>query len=157
MTDLRHRRVLPTVADTEALGAELGARLGAGDLVVLDGPLGAGKTALARGIGAGLGVEGRISSPTFIMARDHRPGRPGGVGMVHVDAYRLGSTGGDVLADLDALDLDTDLTERVVVVEWGAGVVERLADRHLLVRLRRADDTDERTATWDWVDVTPDS
>ncbi|MCK5757130.1 MAG: tRNA (adenosine(37)-N6)-threonylcarbamoyltransferase complex ATPase subunit type 1 TsaE, partial [Mycobacterium sp.] len=62
--DLRHRRVLPTVADTEALGAELGAGLRAGDLVVLDGPLGAGKTALTRGIGAGLGVAGRISSPT---------------------------------------------------------------------------------------------
>lgn len=155
MTELAHHRVLPTVADTEALGAELGGTLTAGDLVVLDGPLGAGKTALARGIGAGLGVEGRISSPTFIMARDHRPGRPDGVGMVHVDAYRLGSTGGDVLADLDALDLDTDLTERVVVVEWGAGVVERLADRHLLVRLRRGDDTDERTATWGWVDATP--
>ncbi|WP_299575527.1 tRNA (adenosine(37)-N6)-threonylcarbamoyltransferase complex ATPase subunit type 1 TsaE [uncultured Williamsia sp.] len=153
MTDLGNRRLLPTVADTEALGAELGAGLHAGDLVVLDGPLGAGKTALARGIGAGLGVEGRISSPTFIMARDHRPGRPGGVGMVHVDAYRLGSTGGDVLADLDALDLDTDLTERVVVVEWGAGVVERLADRHLLVRLRRGHDTDERTAAWDWIDA----
>lgn len=157
MTDLRHERLLPTVADTEALGAELGADLRAGDLVVLDGPLGAGKTALTRGIGAGLGVQGRISSPTFVMARDHRPGRPGGVGMVHVDAYRLGSTGGDALADLDALDLDTDLTERVVVVEWGAGVVERLADRHLLVRLRRGDDTDERTATWEWVDATPDA
>ncbi|GAA1895844.1 tRNA (adenosine(37)-N6)-threonylcarbamoyltransferase complex ATPase subunit type 1 TsaE [Williamsia serinedens] len=155
MSDLAHHRLLPTVADTEALGAELGGTLTAGDLVVLDGPLGAGKTALARGIGAGLGVAGRISSPTFIMARDHRPGRPDGVGMVHVDAYRLGSTGGDVLADLDALDLDTDLTERVVVVEWGAGVVERLADRHLLVRLRRGDDTDERTATWDWIDAAP--
>lgn len=155
MSDLAHHRLLPTVADTEALGAELGGTLTAGDLVVLDGPLGAGKTALARGIGAGLGVAGRISSPTFIMARDHRPRRPDGVGMVHVDAYRLGSTGGDVLADLDALDLDTDLTERVVVVEWGAGVVERLADRHLLVRLRRGDDTDERTATWGWVDATP--
>lgn len=153
MTGLRNHRLLPTVADTEALGAELGADLRAGDLVVLDGPLGAGKTALTRGIGVGLGVQGRISSPTFVMARDHRPGRPGGVGMVHVDAYRLGSTGGDVLADLDALDLDTDLTERVVVVEWGAGVVERLADRHLLVCLRRGDDTDERTATWDWIDA----
>lgn len=151
--ELPHRRVLQTVADTEALGAELGAGFGAGDLVILDGPLGAGKTALARGIGAGLGVVGRVSSPTFILARDHRPGRTGGVGMVHVDAYRLGSTGGDVLADLDALDLDTDLTERVVVVEWGAGVVERLADRHLLVRLRRAEDSDVRTADWGWVEA----
>jgi tRNA threonylcarbamoyladenosine biosynthesis protein TsaE len=96
-------RVLPTVADTEALGRELATNLRAGDLVVLDGPLGAGKTALTRGIAAGLGVQGRVSSPTFIIARQHRAGqREGGppVPMVHVDAYRLG---GD-LDELDALD-----------------------------------------------------
>ena len=149
--ELPHSRTLTTVEDTEAFGAELACELRAGDLVITDGPLGAGKTALARGIGAGLGVTGRVTSPTFIIARAHAPGRPGGVGMVHVDAYRLGSTGGDVLADLDGLDLDTDITENVVVVEWGAGVAERLADRHLLVRLRREPDSDVRTATWGWV------
>ncbi len=140
-------RELPDVADTEALGAELAQGLSAGDVVILDGPLGAGKTALARGIAAGLEVVGRVSSPTFIIAREHKPGSPDRPGMVHVDAYRLGG-----LDELDALDLDTDLTDAVVVVEWGEGVAERLADRHLLVRLRRDPDTDVRHAQWSWID-----
>ncbi|MBD0020435.1 tRNA (adenosine(37)-N6)-threonylcarbamoyltransferase complex ATPase subunit type 1 TsaE [Gordonia pseudamarae] len=141
-----HSRDLPDVADTESLGRELASGLAAGDVVILDGPLGAGKTALARGIGAGLGVVGRVSSPTFIIAREHRPGGPGRPGMVHVDAYRLGG-----LDELDALDLDTDLTDDVVVVEWGEGVAEVLADRHLSVRLRRDPDSDVRHAQWGWV------
>ncbi|MQY29876.1 tRNA (adenosine(37)-N6)-threonylcarbamoyltransferase complex ATPase subunit type 1 TsaE [Nocardia aurantia] len=141
-------RTLPTVADTEELGRELAADLTAGDLVILDGPLGAGKTALTRGIAAGLGVQGRVSSPTFIIARQHRAGtHPGAVALVHVDAYRLG---GD-LDELDALDLDTDLEDAVVVIEWGLGVAEHLTDRHLRVRLHRAADSDVRTATWEWV------
>ena len=142
-------RTLPAEADTLALGRELAADLAAGDLVVLDGPLGAGKTRLAQGIGAGLSVLGRVTSPTFVLAREHAPG-PGGVGMVHVDAYRLGGSG-DLLAELDGLDLDTDLERCVVVVEWGHGVVERLAERHLLVTLRREVESDVRTATWSWV------
>ncbi|MFF0530531.1 tRNA (adenosine(37)-N6)-threonylcarbamoyltransferase complex ATPase subunit type 1 TsaE [Nocardia amikacinitolerans] len=147
----QQRRTLPTVEDTEALGRELAAELGAGDLVVLDGPLGAGKTALTRGIAEGLGVQGRVSSPTFIIARQHRAGRREGaapVPMVHVDAYRLG---GD-LDELDALDLDTDLHEAVVVVEWGLGVVEHLAERHLRVLLTREPESDVRTAVWEWVE-----
>ncbi|MCP9620926.1 ADP-binding protein [Nocardia otitidiscaviarum] len=148
MHDGRGHRTLPTVEDTEALGRELAAQLHAGDLVVLDGPLGAGKTALTRGIAAGLGVQGRVSSPTFIIARQHRAGaEPGAVGLVHVDAYRLG---GD-LDELDALDLDTELDDAVVVVEWGLGVVEHLADRHLRVLLRREPESDTRTAEWEWV------
>ncbi|WP_067543941.1 tRNA (adenosine(37)-N6)-threonylcarbamoyltransferase complex ATPase subunit type 1 TsaE [Nocardia crassostreae] len=148
MTDSRGHRMLPTVEDTEKLGQELAAQLQAGDLVILDGPLGAGKTALTRGIAAGLGVQGRVSSPTFIIARQHRAGtEPGAVGLVHVDAYRLG---GD-LDELDALDLDTDLDDAVVVVEWGLGVAEHLADRHLRVVLRREPDSDVRTAEWEWV------
>ncbi|MGU3292111.1 tRNA (adenosine(37)-N6)-threonylcarbamoyltransferase complex ATPase subunit type 1 TsaE [Williamsia sp. M5A3_1d] len=143
-------RTAATVLDTERLGAELAGGLAAGDLVILDGPLGAGKTALTRGIGAGLGVQGRITSPTFVIARVHPPGTPDGVGLVHVDAYRLGTTGSDVRADLDALDLDTELDTAVVVVEWGAGVAERLTDRHLLVRLHRAPESDERSITWGW-------
>lgn len=139
-------RELPEVADTEALGRELAAQLCAGDLVILDGPLGAGKTAMTRGIAAGLGVGGRVSSPTFIMARQHPPSPAGGPGLVHVDAYRLGG-----LDDLDALDLDTDLDSSVVVVEWGEGVVERLVDDYLIVRMRREDDSEIRHATWEWV------
>jgi tRNA threonylcarbamoyladenosine biosynthesis protein TsaE len=134
--------VLPEPADTEALGERLAAELGPGDLVVLSGPLGAGKTVLVRGIARGLGVAGPVTSPTFVIAREHRP-LPGGRGvpLVHVDAYRLGGA-----AELDDLDLDTDLAEAVVVVEWGEGVAERLAERHLLVRLQRQPD-DVRTAT----------
>ncbi|MGB3302892.1 MAG: tRNA (adenosine(37)-N6)-threonylcarbamoyltransferase complex ATPase subunit type 1 TsaE [Gordonia sp. (in: high G+C Gram-positive bacteria)] len=139
-------RDLPDVIDTESLGKDLAAMLVPGDLVILDGPLGAGKTALTRGIGAGLGVSGRISSPTFIIAREHRPGPAGGPGLVHVDAYRLGG-----LDDLDALDLDTDLESSVIVVEWGEGVVERLVEEYLMVRLRRDDDTETRHVTWEWV------
>jgi tRNA threonylcarbamoyladenosine biosynthesis protein TsaE len=124
---------LPTPADTERLGRAVGARLRAGDVVVLSGPLGAGKTVLARGIGAGLGVRGPITSPTFVIAREH-PSLPGGRGvpLVHVDAYRLGGN-----AELDDLDLDTDLLAAAVVVEWGEGLAERLADEHLLIRLAR--------------------
>jgi tRNA threonylcarbamoyladenosine biosynthesis protein TsaE len=142
-TGLEHTElVLPAPADTEALGERLAGELGPGDLVVLSGPLGAGKTVLVRGIARGLGVAGPVTSPTFVIAREHRP-LPGGRGvpLVHVDAYRLG---GD--AELDDLDLDTDLAEAVVAVEWGEGVAERLASRHLLVRLQRQPD-DVRTAT----------
>jgi tRNA threonylcarbamoyladenosine biosynthesis protein TsaE len=111
----------------------VGARLRAGDVVVLSGPLGVGKTVLARGIGAGLGVRGPVTSPTFVIAREH-PALPGGRGvpLVHADAYRLGG-----IAELDELDLDTDLLEAAVVVEWGEGIAERLAGDHLLIRLQR--------------------
>jgi tRNA threonylcarbamoyladenosine biosynthesis protein TsaE len=135
--------LLPTPDDTERLGERVAAGLGAGDLVVLSGPLGAGKTVFVRGLARGLGATGPVTSPTFVIAREHRAA-PGGVPLVHVDAYRLGGFGSaaDVAADLDDLDLDTDLTGAVVAVEWGEGVAERLADHHLLVRLdRRPDDT----------------
>jgi tRNA threonylcarbamoyladenosine biosynthesis protein TsaE len=124
--------VLPTPADTRALGEALAALLRPGDLVVLVGPLGAGKTALTQGIGAGLGVGEPVTSPTFVIARVHSGGR---VPLVHVDAYRLGS-----VADVDDLDLDASAAESVTVVEWGQGLVEQLADEHLVVELERRDD-----------------
>lgn len=125
---------LSGVEATRALGARLASGLRAGDLVVLSGPLGAGKTALAQGIGAGLGVSGAVTSPTFVLARVHRGPLP----MVHVDAYRLrGAAGETGDLDLDDLDLDDALSTAVTVVEWGEGVVERLSPSRLEVRLTR--------------------
>ena len=129
---MRRELELPTVGDTRSLGRHLAGLLRAGDLVVLVGPLGAGKTALTQGIGEGLGVREPVTSPTFVIARVHTGGR---VPLVHVDAYRLGS-----VADVDDLDLDASAEESVTVVEWGQGLVEQLADEHLEVRLDRRDD-----------------
>jgi tRNA threonylcarbamoyladenosine biosynthesis protein TsaE len=113
------------------LGHTLAQTLRAGDLVVLSGDLGAGKTTLTQGIGRGLGVRGDVTSPTFVIARVHPPlGR--GPALVHVDAYRLAS-----LAEVDDLDLDATLAESVTVVEWGQGLVEPLASDRLEVRLVR--------------------
>jgi tRNA threonylcarbamoyladenosine biosynthesis protein TsaE len=133
VTDL----LLPTADDTRALGTRLAGVLRAGDLVVLTGPLGAGKTALVQGIGAGLGVRGNVVSPTFVIARVHKGPLP----LVQVDAYRLGS-----LAEVDDLDLDVDVADAVTVVEWGSGLVEQLADAHLEITIERAEDSEQRTA-----------
>jgi len=103
--------------------------LKAGDLLVLTGDLGAGKTSLTQGIGAGLGVRGPITSPTFVIARVH-PSLVGGPDLVHVDAYRLGG-----FAELEDLDLDTSLEEAVTVVEWGHGVAEQLSEVYLEVSM----------------------
>ena len=113
----------------EAFGDKIGRMLRAGDLVVLTGPLGAGKTTLTRGIAAGLGVRGPVQSPTFVIARTH-PSLVGGVPLVHVDAYRLGSA-----VELD--DLDIDLDGSAVVIEWGRGMVEGLRDQWWEVELER--------------------
>jgi tRNA threonylcarbamoyladenosine biosynthesis protein TsaE len=129
---------LPTPADTRSLGQRLASLLRPGDLLVLAGPLGAGKTALAQGIGAGLGVPGRVVSPTFVIARVHRGGR---IPLVHVDAYRLAS-----LAEVDDLDLDVDLADSVTVVEWGAGLVEQLTEARLRIEIDRLPDSDQRQA-----------
>ena len=142
---------LPTAEDTMSLGAKLGQHLRPGDVVVLSGPLGAGKTVLAKGIAEALDVDGRVTSPTFVLARVHRARRSGSPALVHVDMYRLldhAST--DLLGELDSLDLDTDLDDAVVVVEWGEGIVERLSERHLDIRLERGADTEVRTAIWRW-------
>ena len=113
-------------------GASLAAVLRAGDVVVLSGELGAGKTTLTQGLGAGLGVRGDVTSPTFVIARVH-PSLADGPALVHVDAYRIGG-----VAELDDLDLDTSLDEAVTVVEWGEGLAEGLADDRLEVRIERA-------------------
>jgi tRNA threonylcarbamoyladenosine biosynthesis protein TsaE len=128
--------VLATPDDTNTFGRRLASVLRAGDLVVLTGPLGAGKTALTQGIGAGLGVRGQVVSPTFVIARVHDGGR---IPLVHVDAYRLGS-----LDEVDDMDLDVSLEDSVTVVEWGAGLVEQLADARLEVALSRREDSEIR-------------
>jgi tRNA threonylcarbamoyladenosine biosynthesis protein TsaE len=128
------RRVrLRTLEDTQAWGARLGAVLEAGDLLVLSGGLGAGKTTLTQGIAEGLHVRGPITSPTYVIARVH-PSLVGGPDLVHVDAYRLGG-----LAELEDLDLDASLDEAVTVVEWGHGVAEQLSEDYLEVTLRGHD------------------
>ena len=129
---------LPTAEDTRAWGERLGAVLRAGDLVVLTGDLGAGKTTLTQGIAEGLGVRGPVTSPTFVIARVH-PSLVGGPALVHVDAYRLGG-----LAALDDLDLDTSLEDSVTIVEWGHGLAEGLSEDRLEITLRG---DDERLAT----------
>ncbi len=142
---------LPTAADTVALGSRLGADLHAGDVVVLSGPLGAGKTVLAKGIARAMDVDGAVTSPTYVLARVHPPRVHGRPALIHVDVYRLLDHGGaDLLAELDSLDLDTDLDDAVVVVEWGEGLAERLSERHLDIRLERARDGEVRTAMWRW-------
>lgn len=130
----RGREVVIETADADAtrdLGARLAALLRAGDLVVLSGALGAGKTTLAQGVGAAMGVRGRVSSPTFTIARVH-PAPAGGPDLIHVDAYRLGS-----LEEVDALDLESSMEESVTLVEWGEGKVEALADDRLEIAIAR--------------------
>lgn len=177
-----------SAAQMRELGAELGAVLQAGDVVVLTGPLGAGKTTLTQGIVRGLGAQGRAKSPTFTIIREHRAGtRPDGtpgVGMLHMDAYRLlgdavqtavSERGADLPRDavldiLESLDIDDDLGDRVLVAEWGRGVVETLSTRVVDVEITRddsvsgdpadpaepadtADPGDElRTLRWTWLD-----
>ena len=147
-----------TVPDADAmrdLGRRLAPLLRAGDLVVLSGGLGAGKTTLVQGVGEGLDVRGPVTSPTFVIARVD-PSLCGGPPLVHVDAYRIGD-----LAEVDDLDLDATLADSVTVVEWGEGKVEGLTEDRLELRIDRASDADEtRTVTvtgvgarWDGVRV----
>lgn len=126
------RLTAATAEHTRALGSRLAAVLRRGDLLVLSGDLGAGKTTLTQGLGAGLGVRGDVTSPTFVISRVH-PSLGDGPALVHVDAYRLGG-----LPELQDLDLDTSLDEAVTVVEWGAGVAEGLADDRLEIEILRA-------------------
>jgi tRNA threonylcarbamoyl adenosine modification protein YjeE len=119
---------IATAEQMEALGARLATVLQAGDLVLLVGELGAGKTTFTRGLGAALGVRGTVTSPTFVLARTHP--RPSGPALVHVDAYRLGSA-------LELDDLDIDFASSIVVVEWGDGLLDGVTDSWLRVEIDR--------------------
>lgn len=125
---LPSRFVASTPDDLQRFAGQLAEHLRPGDLVLLSGPLGAGKTTFAQGIGAALGVSERLTSPTFVIAREHR----GRVPVVHVDAYRLGG-----LDELEDLDLESELDDAVTLVEWGKGMAEALADAYLLVEIDR--------------------
>ncbi|MFC4590487.1 tRNA (adenosine(37)-N6)-threonylcarbamoyltransferase complex ATPase subunit type 1 TsaE [Sphaerisporangium corydalis] len=127
-------RRVATTDDMRALGEGLARLLRAGDLVVLSGPLGAGKTTLVQGVAEGLKVRGPITSPTFVIARVH-PSLAGGPALVHADAYRLGGA-----LEVDDLDLDASLADSVTVVEWGEGLVEGLAEDRLEVSIERGDE-----------------
>ncbi len=132
---------------TRAIGRALGARLRAGDLVMLRGELGAGKTTFAQGIGAGLRVRGHVSSPTFIVARVH-PSLVGGPDLIHADAYRITD-----LDDLETLDLDSSLADSVTVVEWGEGKTEALSDQRLEVDIIRPTGGDAARGADDVIDL----
>ena len=134
LDEQRREVVIETAADAEstrALGSRLAALLRAGDLVMLSGDLGAGKTTLAQGVGAAMGVRGRVSSPTFIIARVH-PALADGPDLIHVDAYRLSS-----LEEVDALDLDSSMDDSVTLVEWGQDKVEALSADRLEITIAR--------------------
>ncbi|MDI5965119.1 tRNA (adenosine(37)-N6)-threonylcarbamoyltransferase complex ATPase subunit type 1 TsaE [Streptomyces sp. SL13] len=134
--DVRVRLTVETAQAMRELGGRLAGLLRPGDLVLLSGELGAGKTTLTRGLGEALGVRGAVTSPTFVIARVHPP-LGDGPALVHVDAYRLG--GG--LDEMEDLDLDVSLTESVVVVEWGDGKVEELAEDRLHIAIHRGTGT----------------
>lgn len=139
------RRGLPVVAEAgtaeemTGLGRRLAGLLRPGDVIIASGDLGAGKTTLAQGIGAGLNVGGPVISPTFVLSRVHPP-LGEGPGLVHVDAYRLGSVG-----ELEDLDLDASLADSVTLVEWGAGIAEGLSDDRLEIDIRRGLDPEDDT------------
>jgi len=123
------RTIVPDSTAMHRFGRDLAAALGSGDLLVLTGPLGAGKTTLTRGLGEGLGVRGPVTSPTFVLARTH-PSLVGGPPLVHVDAYRLRSA-------LELDDLDIDFLRSIVVVEWGRGMLEGITESWLDVEIER--------------------
>ena len=131
---------VPTAAAMRELGVRVAGLLRAGDLVVLSGDLGAGKTTFTQGLGEGLKVRGAVTSPTFVIARVHPAAAGSGPVLVHADAYRLGSIG-----EVDDLDLDTDVASAVTVVEWGTGLAEVLAEDRLEITIEPDRDGDART------------
>jgi len=147
-----------TAEDMLQLGRRLAVGLQAGDLIIATGELGAGKTVLAQGIAAGLGVTEAVTSPTFVLVRWHRTGQ--GPDFVHADAYRLGSA-----AELDDIDIDGYLPESVVYIEWGAGLAEAISEDRLEIEISRHPDDSrlvtlqavgQRWATVSWDDLLGD-
>lgn len=127
---------IKSVEEMHSFGRRVGAQLEAGDLILLSGPLGAGKTALTQGIGRALGIE-NVTSPTFVISRIH----PGKIPLVHVDAYRLQ---GEATAIFDDLDLESYLDTSITVVEWGEGLADRLADQYLEIKIEFGESDDLR-------------
>lgn len=127
---------IKSVEEMHSLGRRIGEQLQAGDLILLSGPLGAGKTALTQGIGRALDIE-NVTSPTFVISRIH----PGKIPLVHVDAYRLH---GEAKAIFDDLDLESYLATSITVVEWGEGLADRLADQHLEIKIEFGESDDQR-------------
>ena len=127
---------IKSVEEMHSLGRRIGEQLKAGDLILLSGPLGAGKTALTQGIGRALGIE-NVTSPTFVISRIH----PGKIPLVHVDAYRLQ---GEATAIFDDLDLESYLATSITVVEWGEGLADRLADQYLEIKIEFGENDDLR-------------
>ena len=130
--------IVATADEMRTVAKDFGQTLKAGDVVILSGPLGAGKTTFTQGLGAGLGVRGPITSPTFVISRVH-PSLTGGPSLMHVDAYRI-----DSLDEIDDLDLDSDLDHAVLVAEWGHGKVDAIVEATHIVTIDREDD-DVRT------------
>ena len=128
--------IVHSLAQMQSLGVELAVRLKAGDLILLNGTLGAGKTSLVQGIGRGLGIE-EITSPTFVIARTY----PGAIPLIHVDAYRLV---GEAFAIFDELDLESRMSDAITIIEWGDGFVERLSDEYLEIQLSFGDEENDR-------------
>ena len=131
---------IATADEMFALGAKLGSQLKAGDLILLNGPLGAGKTLLTQGIGSALGITG-ITSPTFVISRVHQGTLP----LIHVDAYRL-LIDGQANLYLDDLDLDSAISDSVTVIEWGGAEAARLADQRLEINIDRSDEIRQVTS-----------
>jgi tRNA threonylcarbamoyladenosine biosynthesis protein TsaE len=129
---------IPTGTAMRERGAHIARCCRPGDLVILSGDLGAGKTTFVQGMGAGLGVTEQVTSPTFVIARVYPT--PAGSDLVHVDAYRLGSS-----LELDDLDLDSDLDSAITVVEWGEGKVEQLSEDRVVITIARSDSDDDET------------
>ena len=144
-TTSTHRFTAATAREMKDLGERLGQHGEGGDVIVLSGDLGSGKTTLTQGIARGMGIREPVTSPTFVIARTH-PNPGPGPDLVHVDAYRLGS-----VVELDDLDLESDLDRSVVVVEWGEGIADDLSPSRLEVRIVRPDDDADETRTIDIV------